>query len=90
MDNSKFIEYAMGISNSYNYVEDLDSKTKAQLKALATSINLSVSTSLTKAQMIEAIRSSTEYHAYIIGERESRKSAFERSFYEKYPDGYNV
>jgi hypothetical protein len=90
MDKSKYIEYAMGISAGRGYLVHINDKTKAQLKVFATSIGLSVSTSLSKADMLTAIIESEEYRIHCASEGHKRQNEFLKEYSAKYPDGYNV
>ena len=90
MDKSKYIEYAMGISAGRGHLVYINDKTKAQLKEFATSIGLSVRTSLSKADMLTAIIESEEYSIHCASEGRKRQNEFLKEYSAKYPDGYNV
>jgi len=63
MDKSKYLEREMAISLASQTTLDISGKTKAQLKEYATSIGLTVKSSLSKANTLDVIHSSPEFIA---------------------------
>ena len=63
MDKSKYLEREMAISLASQTTLDISGKTKAQLKEYATSIGLTVKSSLSKVNMLDSIQSSPEFIA---------------------------
>ena len=90
IDNAKYIEYAMSLDKAFQTQTDVSGKTKAQLKEFATSIGLSVSSSLTKNAMLEAINASDEFGSYNLEQKENAKIEALKQFNAKYPQGYGV
>jgi hypothetical protein len=90
IDNEKYIEYAMSLDKAFQTQTDVSSKTKAQLKEFATSIGLSVSSSLTKNAMLEAINASEEFDSFNLKQKENAKLEALKQFNAKYPKGYGI
>ena len=90
IDIPKYQEYANAIGQALSTEYDISGKTKAQLKEFATSIGLSVKTTLTKTVMLETILDSNEFKVYTLEENEKARREAEKAFYEKYPNGYSA